>query len=288
MFKSLTNKNSLTKKQLPFDISMFTVLTVLGICMIVPFILMIVISFERYANVNPPFPPSFSIKEPSLFNFKLILENGEIFSSYLNSTIIAVGSVIVNLIGVLFAGFAFSKGRFKGKRLVLGLILATMMIPFETRMIPMYLMFAKLGLKNSFIPLILPSIVDGFGILLVKGFFDKLPDSLMEAAEIDGCNKLQIFTKVFLPLTGPISATLVILKFMSSWNSFLWPLVILTDGKMKTVPMYISSFSNEGGTRLAGSTMAAAFLGIIPVVIVFLFMQKYIIQSIALTGLKGE
>ncbi len=281
-------KNKMLKRELPFNLTSFSVLLVIGLLMITPFIMMIIIASERYANVAPPFPLQFNIKDPSFFNFNLILENGELLMAYKNSFIVAIGSVLVNLFSVLLAGFAFSKGRFKGKALVLGLILATMMIPFETRMIPMYLMFTKLGLKNNFLALILPNLVDGFSILLVKGFFDKIPDSLMEAAQLDGCNKFQIFTKIFLPFTGPISATIIILKFMSSWNSLLWPLVILTDKTKQTVPIFISSFSGENGTRLAGSTMATAFLGIIPIVIVFLFMQKYIIQSIALTGIKGE
>ncbi|ONI47950.1 sugar ABC transporter permease [Candidatus Epulonipiscium fishelsonii] len=279
-------KEKIAKKEIPFNIVVFSILLVIGIIMIVPFIIMIVIALERYANVQPPFPITFNVKEPSFFNFNLILENGGLVQSYINSFIIAVGSVIVNLFSVLLAGFAFSKGKFKGKNLILVLILATMMIPFETRMIPMYLMFNDFGLKNSFLALILPSVVDGFGILLVKNFFDMIPDSLMEASQIDGCNKFQSFFRIFLPFTGPISATLIILKFMSSWNSLLWPLIILSDEKKQTVPMFISSFSYENGSRLAGSTMAAAFLGIIPVVVIYLLLQRFVIQSIATTGLK--
>jgi multiple sugar transport system permease protein len=163
-----------------------------------------------------------------------------------------------------------------------------MMIPFESRMIPMYSMFLKLGLTNSIIPLILPNIIDGFGIMLSKSFFDKLPDCLTEAAAIDGAGPFRTFLKVFLPLTKPILATIIILKFMDSWNSFLWPLVILTGEENRTVPILISAYSYEGGTRMAGSTMCVAFLGIIPVLAVFLLLQKYIIQSIALSGVKGE
>ncbi|OON99330.1 MAG: sugar ABC transporter permease [Epulopiscium sp. Nele67-Bin004] len=276
----------MTKRELQFNIISVVILLTLGLIMISPFFVMIIISFERFANLQPPFPITFSISEPSFFNFNLILENGALVKAYSNSFIVAIGSVIINLFAVLLAGFAFSKGKFTGKKLMLGIILSTMMIPFETRLIPMYMMFTNLGLKNNFLALILPNVVDGFGILLVKGFFDTVPDSLMEAAQLDGCNKWQIFSKIFVHFTGPISATLVILKFMSSWNSLLWPLVILTDESKHTVPIFISSFSTENGSRLAGSTMAAAFLGIIPVVVLFLCLQKHIIQSIATTGLK--
>ncbi|OOB78619.1 MAG: sugar ABC transporter permease [Epulopiscium sp. Nele67-Bin002] len=279
-------KVKMTKREVPFNIISCIILLIIGLVMISPFIIMVIFSLERYANLQPPFPITFSIQEPSFFNFKIILENGDILTAYINSFIVAIGSVAINLFSVMLAGFAFSKGKFAGKKIMLAIILATMMIPFETRMIPMYLMFTKFGLKNNFLALILPSIVDGFGILLVKGFFDTIPDSLMEAAQIDGCNKWQIFIKIFVPFTGPIAATLIILKFMASWNSLLWPLVILTDKSKQTVPIFISSFATENGSRLAGSTMAAAFLGIIPVVLVFLLLQKHIIESIATTGLK--
>ncbi|NLK28139.1 MAG: carbohydrate ABC transporter permease [Clostridiales bacterium] len=263
-----------------------TLLIAVGVLMIMPFVWMTVVSFERYANINPPFPPSFRIQKPSLFNFKIVSENGMMLKAYRNSLIIAVFSVIVNLISVLMGGYAFSKGTFKGKKIIFIIIMATMMIPFETRMIPMFSMFLKLNLTNTFIPLILPNIIDGFGLMLSKQFFDELPDCLAEAASIDGAGPFRTFLKVFVPLTTPIVATIIILKFMDSWNSFLWPLVILTGEDKRTVPILISAFSYEGGTRMAGSTMCVAFLGIIPVLIVFLFLQKYIIQSIALSGIK--
>lgn len=276
------------KRQKLFDRILFLFLFLIGAVLILPFIWMAVVSFERYANIQPPFPPSFIVQNPSLFNFKIITENGAIFTAYKNSFFVAVCSVLVNLIAVLMGGYAFSKGNFRGKKILFFIILATMMIPFETRMIPMFRMFDKIGMTNHFLPLIAPNIIDGFGLLMAKQFFDKLPDSLHEAAQIDGARELRTFFQIFMPLTSPIMATIVILKFMDSWNAFLWPLVVLTGDETRTVPIFISAFSQEGGTRMAGSTMCVAFLGIIPVLIVFLCLQKYIIQSIALSGTKGE
>lgn len=281
-------KQSYSAQKRIADTIVLLLLLAVGIVMILPFAWMGAVSFERYANINPPFPPSFLIREPSLFNFRLITENGGIYSAYWNSFVVAASSVLLNLLAVMMGGYALSKGTFRGKKVIFFLILAIMMIPFETRMIPMFRMFAGLGLTNRFSPLILPNIIDGFGLMLTKQFFDKLPNSLREAAQIDGANELHIFGRIFLPLSTPIVATLVILKFMDSWNSFLWPLVILTGNATRTVPILISAYSYEGGTRMAGTTMAVAFLGIIPVLIVFLFLQKYIIQSIALSGTKGE
>jgi multiple sugar transport system permease protein len=274
----------------PSNIIIFSVLSVLGIIMILPFVWMTVVSFERYANIQPPFPPSFIVKNPSLFNFKLAFENGYILFAYLNSTVVGVCTVAVSLISATLAGYAFSKGRFNGKKLLFYLVLATMMIPLETRLIPMYMMFKSAGLNNTFIPLILPYMIDGFQIMLSKQFFDNLPDSLREAAYIDGSGEFRTFFSIFLPLTGPITATMCILTFMSSWNSFLWPLIVLTGQKTRTIPILMSyySFTGEGGTRWAGLTMCVAFLGVIPVIIAYLFLQKYIIRSVALSGLKGE
>ena len=266
----------------------FCCLALVGLLFILPFVWMTVVSFERYANVQPPFPPSFIVKNPSWFNFKIITENGALLKAYRNSLVIAVFSVAVNMVAVMLGGYALAKGRFRGKNLIFTIILCTMMIPFETRMIPMFKMFANLGLTNNFLPLILPNIIDGFGLMLARNFFSKLPDSLGEAARIDGAGPLRVFAQVYLPLSTPIMATIAILKFMDSWNSFLWLLVIPTGTETRTVPIFISAFSYEGGTRAAGSTMCVAFMGIIPVLIVFLLLQKYIIQSIALSGVKGE
>ena len=270
------------------ELFVFIIMSAVSIVFILPFFWMIVVAFERYANIQPPFPPSFIVSEPSLFNFRVILENGLMFTAYRNSFFISVLSVVVCLFSVMPGGYALSKGTFKGKKIIAVFILSTMMIPFETRMIPMFLMFNRVGLNNTYIPLVFPNILDVFNLFLAKNYFDSLPDSLAESAEIDGAGKFKIFHSIFLPLTTPVLSTIIILKFMGSWNAFLWPRIILTGIGNQTVPIYISSFSHEAGTRLAGSTMTVAFLGIIPVLIVFLFLQKYIIQSIALSGLKGE
>lgn len=280
--------DTVQRKASASDVLITAVLLVLGILTVIPFVWMTIVSFERYANIQPPFPPSFIPKHPSFFNFKIAFENGYIISSYKNSAVVAVFSVLLDLASALLAGYAFSKGSFKYKTLLFYIVMATMMLPFEARMIPMYMMFSRAGLTNSFLPLILPNLIDGFGILLTKQYFDQLPGSLREAAHIDGSSEFRTFFSVFLPLTGPISSTLCILKFMGSWNSFIWPLVILTGQEMRTVPIFLASFSGEGGTRAPGLTMCVAFLGIIPVILVFLFLQKYIIRSIALSGLKGE
>ena len=281
--------NRVGKRQaLASDIAKFVFLALFAIVMIVPFIWMISVSFERYANIQPPFPPKLIPEQFSLFNYKLAIENGAIFTAYKNSLIVALGSVALSVSSALLAGYALSKGRFKGKGVIFFIILSTMMIPLETRLIPMYKLIGFMHLSNSYWAIILPNLMNGFGIMLSKQFFDALPDSLGEAAYIDGAGEITTFFKIYLPLTGPISATMCILSFIGSWNQFVWPLVVLTGEESRTIPIFLSSFATGENTRAAGSTMAVASLAIIPIIIVFLFMQKYIVRSVALSGLKGE
>lgn len=267
---------------------LFMLLLGLGALMLYPFLWMVSVSLERSSNIAVPFPPRLIPEQFSLFNYKLVFENGVLFKAYANSAMISLFSVILSVSSALLAGYAFSRGEFRGKKLLYFAVLATLMIPFEARLIPMFTMFNDLGMINTKYPLIFPAIINALGIVLVKQYFDRLPEGLRESAKIDGANEFTIFVRIFAPLTGPITATLAILAFQDSWNSFLWPLVVINDQDMKTVPLFLSSFSSENGSRLVGVTMATAAMSILPIVLVFLFLQKYIIRSIALSGLKGE
>lgn len=266
----------------------YLMLFILGLLVILPFLWMISVSFERMANVQPPFPPKLIPEKISLFNYKSVFENGYLLKAYFNSFITTISSVGLSIGSAILAGYAFSKGKFRGKRLIFIFVLSTMMIPLQTRLIPMHKMFFNFGLLNTFWPIILPNILYGFGILLSKQFFDQLPNSLREAAKIDGAGEFATFFQIFMPLTGPITATMIILSFMANWNSFLWPLIVLTNQKMRTVPLFLATFSTESGERMAGLTMSLASASIIPILLVFLLLQKYIIESVALSGTKGE
>ncbi|MEK5239876.1 carbohydrate ABC transporter permease [Paenibacillus sp. FSL L8-0470] len=267
---------------------LFLLLLGMGVLMLYPFLWMLSVSLERSSNIAVPFPPRIIPEQFSIFNYKLVFENGVLFKTYANSAIISLFSVILSVSSALLAGYAFSRGEFRGKKFLFFAVLATMMIPFEARLIPMFSMFNDLGMINTKYPLIFPAIINALGIVLVKQYFDRLPEGLRESAKIDGANEFTIFIRIFAPLTGPITATLAILAFQDSWNSFLWPLVVINDQDMKTVPLFLSSFSSENGNRLVGVTMATAAMSILPILLVFLFLQKYIIRSIALSGLKGE
>ncbi len=266
----------------------FIVLLVFGVLLMAPFIWMVSVGFDRTANISMPFPPRLIPEELSGFNYGIVFENRRLIQSYINSAIVTVSSVLLGVSASLLAGYAFSKGRFKGKKLLFILVLCTLMIPMEPRLIPLYKLFNSVDLLNTFWPLILPTVINGMLIFLCKQFFDQLPDTLREAAQIDGAGEFKIFFRVYLPLAGPIAATMVILAFIWSWNDFMWPLVVLNNQELHTVPLYLASFSLENGTSLGGLTMALATVSILPIIILYLFLQRYIIQSIALSGVKGE
>ncbi|GIN69540.1 sugar ABC transporter permease [Bacillus sp. J14TS2] len=266
----------------------FVILLIFGVLLMTPFIWMVSVGFDRTANVTMPFPPRLIAEEVSPFNYGIVFENGRLIQSYINSGIVTISSVFIGVASSLLAGYAFSKGNFKGKKVLFIIVLCTLMIPIEPRLIPLYTLFNKVGLLNTFWPLILPTLINGMLIFLCKQFFDQLPDTLREAAQIDGAGEFKVFFRVYLPLAGPIAATMVILAFIWSWNDFMWPLVVLNNQNLHTVPLYLASFSLENGTSLGGLTMALATVSILPIVILYLFLQRYVIQSIALSGVKGE
>lgn len=282
-------RNTMSNKQMErtSNLVKFLILLIFGCVLMAPFVWMVSVGFDRTANITMPFPPRLIPEEISPFNYGIVFENGRLIQSYINSGIVTISSVLLTVSSSLLAGYAFSKGKFKGKKILFLLVLCTLMIPMEPRLIPLYKLFNSVDLLNTFWPLILPPLINGMLIFLCKQFFDQLPDTLREAAQIDGAGEFKIFFRVYFPLAGPIAATMVILAFIWSWNDFMWPLVVLNDQDLHTIPLYLASFSLENGTSLGGLTMALATVSILPIVILYLFLQRYIIQSIALSGVKG-
>jgi multiple sugar transport system permease protein len=196
----------------------------------------------------------------------------------------------VTLVTSLMAGYAVSKIRFRGHRLVLLILLTTLMIPLEVRLIPLFLMFRNFGMVNNYWSFYLTAAGNGYLIFLVKSYMDTLPDSLREAARVDGAGEWFVFSRIFVPLSGNIIASVIILEFLATWNNLLWPLVVLATPAKYTIQVQLLNFrsmaSGMGASPYPGLTMAGNIVSIVPVLVVFLFLQRYIIQSVALTGLK--
>ncbi len=205
----------------------------------------------------------------------------------LNSLIVASAVTLSTVLLASFTGFGLAKYRFRGRYIVFMMILATLMIPFEVIMIPLYLIVTKLGLQNSYAGLIAPFLVTAFGIFLMRQFYLTFPDEILDAARIDGAGEPMIFLKIILPNSIPALATLAVLTFKSQWDNLLWPLLVAQSEEMKTIPLYIVRFTAEKYTD-EGAMMAVAAIASIPILILFLTLSKHFIGGAAVfAGRKG-
>lgn len=251
---------------------------------IIPFLWMISTSIKSPGEVFV-YPPKLFPEQPTLQHYIELFKGVKFLVHFKNSVIVTGSILIISLFLNSLAGFAFAKYKFPGKEKIFTLLLATMMIPGQMTMIPIFLMLKNLGLLNTYFGLICTSATSVFGIFLVRQFMLTIPDDLIEAARIDGCNEFQIYYKIMLPLSKPILATLGIFTFMGSWNDFLWPLIVMIKEEMYTLTVALATLNSRYATEY-GLLMAGATVVIIPVLIVFFIGQRYIIRSIAVTGLK--
>ena len=208
--------------------------------------------------------------------------------AFLNSLIVSMSCTASVVIFGSMVGYALAKLRFFGSRALYVLILFTMMIPFQVVLIPQYILMVKLGWTDSYLALIAPTMMSAFAIVLFRGFFMGVPGALIDAARIDGCSELRILFSIVWPLSRPVIITVAILTFMTSWNEVLWPLMVVRERSLMTMPQIVTLFTigGEAESQL-GSLLAAATLLSLPVVVAYAFFQRYFIESMASTGLKG-
>jgi ABC-type glycerol-3-phosphate transport system permease component len=204
----------------------------------------------------------------------------------INSFVIAILSTIIGVGLNGLAGFAFAKYRFPGREILFYLVLATLMVPFQITMIPVYVTIAKLGLINNYWGVILPGAASAFGIFLIRQFMQSIPDELLDAARIDGSSEIGIFVRIVVPLSGPALAVLAIFTFLARWNDYLLPLLVMNRQGMFTLPIGITNFIGEYRAEWS-LVMAVALISIVPPVVLFLFFQRYFVSGIAMTGMKG-
>jgi multiple sugar transport system permease protein len=255
--------------------------------MVAPFLWMIDSSLMTSPEITRQ-PPIWLPASPQIQNFPHVLDVLPFPRLYLNSLIITGGTVL----GVLFtssvAGFAFAKYEFPGKNILFYLILATMMIPFFITLIPVFYIIRQLSWINTFQGIIVPGIFSAYGIFLMRQFTTTIPDELLDAARIDGASEPLIYFRIILPLVRPALATLGTFTFIGSWNSFLWPLLVINNRDMMTVPLGLNSLRLFAAEAVnLNLLMAGTVLSVIPTLIIFIFLQRYFIRGIALTGLKG-
>jgi multiple sugar transport system permease protein len=268
------------------QVIIFIILAIGAIAMIAPFEWMLATSFSRSANTAMPRIPRFWPADPSFFNYKVAITNLPLVRYYLNSLIVTVVSTLGYLFFSSLTGYAFAKGRFVGKSILFLILLTTLMIPFEIRMIPMYLLMRQLHLSDSYAALILPFITGGFGTFLMRQYISAIPDELVDAARVDGASELTIYARVILPLCGPALAALTVLSALWRWNDVLWPLLVISDRHLYTITFGLAIAGRSQGI-FTGVALATSAIAILPLIILYLFLQRYIIKGIMLTGLKG-
>jgi multiple sugar transport system permease protein len=266
------------------------VLVVIGVLMLAPFVFMISTSLNADARTAVPFPPQIIPHHVSFEAYRIAVQGINLGRLYLNTLLVEVVEIAFSLGSALLSGYALSKIKPRGTKVILLLSLSTMMIPSEMTIIPNFLTFERLHLLDTYWPIWLPAIAYPFGTFLVKQYLDALPGELREAARVEGAGELRILTLVYLPLCKGIVATLTILLFLSIWNNYLWPLIVINDPDRFTIQLGIASFNQSIGGQsyaLPAINMATTLLSIIPVLAVYLFFQRYIVESVASSAVKG-
>jgi len=279
-----TKEAFMGKKRKTTKIILTGILFIFGICMIYPFIWMVLSSFKSNITIAQE-PFSFPISGMSNENYVTVFGKFKLFRAYGNSLLVAFISTYFVLVTSTMAGYIFAKYDFFGKEILFFMVLGILMLPEYVIVIPLYILVTKLNLLNTYTGLALPFLVDAFGVFLMRQFISSLPDSLIESARLDGASEIKIFMKIVLPLSMSSISVLAILVFLWNWDRFLWPIIITQSEQMRTLPVLLAYF-NQGETDMPGPSMAACTIAIIPVLIVYTIFQKNFIKGIAMSGLK--
>ena len=254
--------------------------------MIVPFVWMVSTSFKETSEIFT-FPPVWIPTEPTIRGYERLLTNGRMpfLAFFKNSFYVTVIVVFTQVFTSACAGYAFAKLKFKGKNLIFIIYLSTMMIPVHATLVPTFMVMKELHLVDTHAALIVPNIVSAFGTFLLKQFFETVPQSLCEAAKMDGANPGRVFVSVALPLSKPSLATLAIFVMLSTWNDFIRPLIFLNTLKKYTLPLGLSllngTFTTDWAVLMAGTTLA-----VVPVLIAYIAAQDYFVKGVMLSGMK--
>ncbi|RSK27761.1 carbohydrate ABC transporter permease [Bacillus sp. HMF5848] len=263
----------------------YILLTIGGLLMLLPFIWMVSTSLKP-ANEVMLMPPQWIPSDVQWNNYAEAWAMAPFARYTFNSFLVTILSTIGELITTILAAYAFSRIQFYGKDVVFAVLLGTMMVPGEVLLIPNYVTLSNLGWIDRYEALIVPWLASIFAIFLLRQFFLGIPKELGYAAKIDGCSNFRYLWTIMVPLAKPALITIALLKAIGSWNAFLWPLIVTSSKEMRTLPVGLTQFSTEAGT-IYELLMAASTMIILPMVILYLILQKYIIEGVARAGIKG-
>jgi multiple sugar transport system permease protein len=273
------------RKPWHITVVVYGTLIVGALVMVFPFIWSALSSFkppEEILTLHPSLLP----EDPTLDNYRTVLSTSGFGRWYWNSLVVALVVTASVCLFSSLAGYSLAKFRYAGRQVIFLAILSTMMIPLEMLVLPWFVAANYLGMSDTYIGIMFPGLVSAFGVFLMRQFMEGVPDSLIESARIDGAGELTIFFRVVLPLVRPALAALAIFTFISNWDAFLWPLIITNESGMFTLPVGMQAFAGTQGIEYH-LIIAAANVVVLPVLAVFMVMQRQIIQGIALTGVKG-
>jgi len=271
-------------KKYATSISLHGGMLVVSAITLLPFLWMVSASFMKSGEASS-FPPRFFPQHFTFDQYLFLFQRINVGRFFVNSLILAVSVSIVSLFVNSLAGYAFAKFSFRAKRPLFVFLLSSMIIPGQVTMLPVFLLLNKMGLLNTYFGIIIPGMASIFGIFLIRQYLQSVPDSLIEAARIDGAKDFTVYWRIILPLAKPVLVTLALFTFMGTWNDFLWPLIVMTKENMYTLPVALSNLLGEHAPD-PELMMAGSVITILPVLIVFMLLQKYYIQGIMMGGVK--
>ena len=276
------------RRELLMDIALYFFLVLWAIVVLFPFYWMVLTSLKSYGAYNAEYIPQFYTLNPTLENYVTAFTSVNLAKYFLNTIIFTLATTGIMMIVTIFAAFAFARLEFKGKNLVFTLFLSLMMIPSELVVITNFVTITNAGLRNTFTGLILPSVASVFYIYLLKENFEQVPDELYKAAKVDGTSDMKYLFKVMIPLCSPTIGTILILKVIECWNSFVWPRLITDDENYFLVSNGIQTIRESGFGRENVPAMMAAVVSVsLPLIILFLIFHKKIMQGVSRGGTKG-
>ena len=267
----------------PSRLVTYAVVLVGSLLMLFPFLWTVVTSITPDGSLAGG--PTLFVRNPTLEAYRTLLDTLPMWRIALNSFWVAVASTSLQLVTGSMAAYAFARLEFRGKNLAFGLYLATLMVPLQVLVVPLFIEMKTLNLQDTYAGLLAPSIASAFGVFLLKQAIESVPRELDEAATIDGASHLRILLQVVLPLVRPALATVAVFAFMASWNTFLWPLVIIRSPEFMTLPLGLATLQGQFTTQW-DVVMAGSVFSIVPIALVYLFAQRHIIAGVAHTGIK--
>lgn len=282
-------RQSTTPLQFILKLLGYAVLIIIALTMVIPFIWMVTTSLKE-PNATFAYPPQLLPTEINFANYELLFTRVPFGRYFLNTLLVTGLTVLGQVIVCSLAAYGFARLQFIGRDTLFVIYLATMMVPYQVTLIPLFLIVFNFGWVNTYQGLVIPAISSVFGIFLLRQAFQGVPRDYQEAARIDGASEFMIYWRIFLPLNGPALATLAVFAFMGTWTDLLWPLLIARSPEMRTLELGLAYFNSSTSAFRQTNwplMMAASVVVMLPVLIVYMFAQRYFVRGITLSGVKG-